>query len=309
MNQSSAPRLEVLLSTHNGARHLPALLNSLRLQSYDRGKWTLRVRDDGSTDDTRHLLARWSGDAADPPLEAGPRLGAAHSFFRLIQAASESSVDMVALCDQDDVWMPDKLAVGVTALADVTVPALYCSRILVTDESLSRRRPNRLARRGPSFENALVENIATGATIILNRPALELSAAHVPRSAVMHDAWLYLLLSGTGRVIYDPVPRMLYRQHAGNAIGIRMSRSADWWRRGRNHLRVGGEHWLLAQATELAETYSYALRPEARVILTDFLGNAAGIRGRLRYALTGAAHRQRTIDDLIYRALFALGRI
>lgn len=156
-------------------------------------------------------------------LTEGPRMGFARNFLHLLQAAGPDT-PFAALCDQDDVWMPEKLAAGVDALSRVPEgePVLYCSRTLICDQDLRPLRPSPLWRRPPGFRNALVQNIAAGNTIMLNRAALDLlqAAAGRVRRVVAHDWWIYQMVSGAGgRVILDPEPRLFYRQHANNQIG------------------------------------------------------------------------------------------
>ena len=145
----------------------------------------------------------------------------------LLRAVS-ADTDYAAFCDQDDVWLPDKLSSAVEALQGVEGPGLYCCAVRLVIQSLPDIKVHRRCVRGPSFENALVENIATGCTIVLNRAAIDLLASRSPRALLMHDAWCYLVLAGCGRVVYDPRPHVLYRLHASNTIGVGRTLWAEW---------------------------------------------------------------------------------
>ena len=123
----------------------------------------------------------------------------------------------------------------------------------------------------------------------------------------MHDAWLYLLISGAGVVIYDDQPLLLYRQHPGNTIGIRTGIS-DWRSRLVRHTRDGGRRVLTSQGAELREHFAYKLTKVAGHQLADFLDSAGSPGRRFRYVVWGAAYRQRHIDDLVFRVLYVLGR-
>lgn len=209
--------VEVLLSTFNGTRYLPELLDSIRAQQYP--DVALSVRDDGSSDGTVGLLERSLSECPDASLTAGTNIGAGASFLTLLRSVNPA-VSYAAFCDQDDVWLPGKLSAAVAALEALQGPALYCSAVQLVGEDLSKLRVHRRCVRGPSFENALVENIATGCTILLNRPGIDLLASRVPHEFLMHDAWSYLVLSGCGKVLYDRQPWVLYRLHSSNTIGV-----------------------------------------------------------------------------------------
>src|SRR5205085_932113 len=106
-------RLSVALSTHQGATHLPAQLASLARQR--RPPDQLVVRDDGSTDATVDLLEAFRASAPFPvELIRGAAVGLAASLAEVLDACDG---DLVALCDQDDEWLPDKLGRSIAALA------------------------------------------------------------------------------------------------------------------------------------------------------------------------------------------------
>lgn len=298
--------VEVLLSTYNGERYLPQLLDSVRAQEHPHVR--MSVRDDGSSDGTVRLLEQLISAKSRDRLSVGPNLGAARSFMTLLRAVS-ADADYAAFCDQDDVWLPDKLPSAVAALQDVDGPGLYCCAVRLVSESLSEIKVHRRCVRGPSFANALVENIATGCTIVLNRPAIDLLASRIPQKFVMHDAWCYLVVAGCGRVIYDPEPYVLYRLHASNAIGVGQTPWAEWSGRARRQLREGRERVLTRQAEELKRLYGPQLSPHTARRLDEFLAAQSPLTTRLRYAARGSAHRQRRLDDLIFRSLYALHRI
>jgi glycosyltransferase involved in cell wall biosynthesis len=299
-------RVEVLLSTFNGTKYLPELLGSVWAQDYP--DVALSVRDDGSTDGTWALVETLVADRAKASFTAGPNLGAGTSFLTLLGSVSPAS-SYAAFCDQDDVWLPGKLSAGVSALQPFKGPALYCAAVNLVGEDLSAIRLHRRCVRSPSFENALVENIATGCTIVLNRPAIDLLVARVPKDFLVHDAWCYLVVAGCGHVVYDPRPWVLYRLHQSNTIGVGRTLWAEWSGRARRQLRDGRQRVLSRQAEELKRLYGSDLRPAAAQVLDDFLEAQSPWRSRLLYAVRGAAYRQRPIDDSIYRLLYAIHRI
>lgn len=302
---SCAP-VHVLLSTHDGERWLGAQLESLLAQTHR--QLQVRVRDDGSADGTRAVLAEFAARDRRVTWSAGPNLGAACSFLELLATVGPDAA-AVAFCDQDDVWEPDHLERALEALARVPAgqPALWCSDVMVCDEDLTPRRRHDLVRREPSFANALVENVAPGCTIVLNRAAVDLLAPARPRSPVMHDAWCYLVVAALGQVIYDPLPSVRYRQHGSNTMGLSDGVLAG--QRARLRRAWQGPHvgaWS-RQAQDLRREYGDRLAARVADELDAFL--AEGAARRLRYTLTGGAHRQRPLGTVAMRLLHLLGRV
>jgi hypothetical protein len=294
--------LPILLATYNGARFLPAQLDSLAAQ---RGAppWTLLWRDDGSGDGTPGLLEGFPG--ARRLADGAGRQGPGGSFLRLLAAAPEEA-PAVAFCDQDDVWLPDKLARAWTwtAAQDPARPALYCARQQLVDAAL---RPIGLSppfRRPPGLRNALVENIAVGCTVMLNAAARRLVLAAPPMpEASMHDWWCQLLVAGAGGAIRaDPEPALLYRQHGGNSVGS----AGSLLGRARGALRRGPARFTATLAAHLAALAAAAplLTEENRALVARLrplphLPRAA----RLALLARSGLQRQRPADQL---ALYAL---
>src|SRR5437868_8067638 len=96
--------VNILLPTHNGAKFLSGMLESISAQSYR--DIILTIRDDGSTDETYSLLSAWAAGRPSVCVSSGKNLGAMRSFFHLLQSARDS--DYFAFADQDDVWLPEK---------------------------------------------------------------------------------------------------------------------------------------------------------------------------------------------------------
>ena len=141
-------------------------------------------------------------------------------------------------------------AIGwVSALAAFDGPTLYCSAVNLVGEDLKFIRVHRRCVRRPSFENALVENIATGCTIVLNRPAIDLLASRVPKDFLMHDAWSYLVVAGCGYIVYDPRPQVLYRLHGSNTVGVGQTHWA-WSGRISRQVTEGHQRVLTRQTQE-----------------------------------------------------------
>jgi glycosyltransferase involved in cell wall biosynthesis len=295
--------VQVLLSTYNGVEFLRPLLRSLDEQTHPRLE--LLVRDDGSTDGTTELLREHAGPV---PLElrAGAHVGLPATYFELLRE-SRADADLFAFCDQDDVWLPGKVARAVEALGetDPAVPAMYCGRTQYVDRELRPMGLSDLPLRPLTFQHALMQNVATGCTIVMNRAARDLLAESTPDGVFMHDAWAYLVIAAFGSVVYDPVPMVLYRQHGNNTIG----RPRGWLDRLVRLVRHGWTWPHLLQAAQFERVYGARLQGDDRRALDRLLLSRTSFRHRVRYALSLDSHRRRVRDDLAFRLLFIAGRM
>lgn len=218
------PRIVILLAAYDGADYLGEQLVSLTRQSYPH--WRLVVSDDGSSDATRDVVASFAArhPGRDISLIDGPRAGATRNFLSLLAQAEPD--ETIAFCDQDDSWLPDRLARGVEALGrhDGAGPLLHVTRTTICDETLRPLGPAPLFRRPPSFRNALVQACTPGNTMLVNPAGAGLLRAGAEAAAqagiVSHDWWSYQLVAGRGGlVLRDPAQTVLYRQHRGNVMG------------------------------------------------------------------------------------------
>lgn len=306
MPGTDLPGVAVLLSTYNGARYLPEQLASLKAQ---RGV-TLRLhaRDDGSTDDTCAILRAhapiWPELAT---VTSGPNMGAAASFLHLLQSAPDD-VAYYAFCDQDDVWMPDKLARGIAALEKKTGPALYCSNMTCVAEDL---RPLGVpqAHVDTRLQHLLFENIATGCTIVLNAEARALINSRSPmRGVVMHDWWCALVLAALGEIVYDPEPSLLYRQHGGNLIGLDANLMVQRVKIAMRLFRdVRAFYSIHAQAAQLLELYAEQMPSPNAAAVERLVASKRSWRSRAAYALSGPVVHRDFAGALVARGLILAG--
>lgn len=308
LEESKADRVTVLLSTFNGSQYLQQQLASLYEQTYRDIK--ILVRDDGSSDSTRAILESEQSLGRLTILEGHNNLGPALSFFQLLKKAATTETKYVAFCDQDDVWLPEKIARAVAKLNKVEDdrPAMYCARVELVDEDLAHIGYSALPKK-IGFGNALVNSVATGCTIVLNRQAVDLIAAHLPGKIYIHDWWCYLVVSCFGDVIFDDVAVLKYRQHRHNAIGVAAGRLAQWTRKYRRFFGDGGGHlWTSEQAIALQELFGESIPSSQTLVLNKFVGAKASFSLRLQLALTREIWRQKWTDDLMLRLLILLNR-
>lgn len=299
--QSKAPHICILLSTYNGAQYLPALLDSVLQQDYT--NFSLHIRDDGSCDATTAILQEYAARQPHITVSLGANLGVVQSFITLLQQCAVPDA-FYAFCDQDDIWLPDKLSAAMHYLQQSPTPssALYCSRLLYTDAQLQPLGLSQIPHYF-GFANALVENAAIGCTMVFGAAIRAKICRADAQQMMMHDWWAYLVASAFGQVYYDPTPHIQYRQHAANVVGWdkRFSRLAKksvgflanllWHKQGLQ---------CLQQAAALISTYP-ELAAEHRQQIEEVLAlrTSANLRQRYRYLQRTTLHRNHHLEDRV----------
>lgn len=288
------------MSTYGGQAYVREQVRSILAQLPEQGR--LIIRDDGSTDRTVEILAA----IPDPRVQVqrGTNVGFVRSFLSLLTQAPDDA-DMVMLSDQDDIWLPDKIARAWAVIGkSAGTPTLYCSRLQLVDNALEPVGLSPDWPRPPSFQNALTENIVTGCTAALNPAALRLARQHGdPGRIHFHDWWLYLTVSAFGHVVFDRKPTILYRQHGNNAIGmgaglsryvmmLRFLRKTNW------------VHIMFNQIDNLRAVHEAHLPPDAARHLDKYF-DTRDWRSIARLLVTPRRMRQTLFSDVLFRGLVA----
>ena len=140
-----------------------------------------------------------------------------------------SDAHYVAFCDQDDIWLPDKLSNSVALLEHSPLsPALVCANVAVIDgsgqkiaDSMERYRRRHVLLRGQDLARGLIyRNFVMGCTIVMERQHV-IRALPFP-DAVVHDHYLAFCAAIDGSIDYLDAPQMLYRIYGGNQTGVMM---------------------------------------------------------------------------------------
>jgi glycosyltransferase involved in cell wall biosynthesis len=256
--------VSVALCTHNGALYLEEQLTSILNQSCLPVEIVLS--DDASTDGTvalaRRVVGQYQADNPDSPLqlkvvENRPALGVIKNFEQALLACTG---ELIALCDQDDIWLPSRLEELTAAFAhrpelllvhsDAALVAedgspLGISLLQALEVTAEERQE---IHSGRGFETLLRRNLVTGATTVVRRELVTRSAPFP--DAWIHDEWMAMIAAATGR--FDLVDKQLtdYRQHGGNQIGARKLNLRDKIRKLREPREERNTH-LVARAQVL----------------------------------------------------------
>lgn len=218
--------IDILLSTFNGDTYLKELLDSVLNQTFK--DWRLIVRDDGSTDGTYEIVLNYCKQFSDKITfvnDKDTHLGACQSFAKLLEY---STANYIMFCDQDDVWLPTKVAVTLNKMCELEAlhdgfPILIHTDLKVVDRDLRIISESfwKFQHINPEFKkinNLLLTNNVTGCTMMINRELKKLSMP-IPENSVMHDWWIALVASVFGVTAYINSATILYRQHGKNDTG------------------------------------------------------------------------------------------
>lgn len=309
-----APTVSVALCTYNGARFLAEQLRSILVQSSPADQ--IVISDDGSTDATLEVVrAEFAAAGSAAPevviLENPAPLGVTRNFEQAVLACTG---ELVVLSDQDDIWMPERLARAEREFAARPgLLLLFGDAQLVDEEGDSlghslfeaiefTARERREVRRGQALDVLLRRNVVTGATAAFRRSLLEV-AAPFPEAWV-HDEWLAIIAAIAGDVDFVEGPLIQYRQHGSNeigaappTIGVRVGRLREP-RRERNRRLLARAEALEEVVVTLGETIPDAVaglvrRKSAHERFRSGLPRARMLRTVpiVRAAASGAYHR------------------
>jgi rhamnosyltransferase len=226
----AARKIIILLATYNGEKYLFDQIQSIQGQTIS--NWKLWVRDDGSQDNTRDLLRKLARkDTRIRYLndELGC-LGTTRNFGALMRVALAEGADAIFFCDQDDIWLPHKIARQLQSLQEMErqyppgTPLLCYSDLEVVDQNLHQIHPSfmRYEKLRHEAHNPLhvlsTQNFITGCAVVINRTLLEF-ATPIPNEIILHDWWLAICAAACGRIGYIDEQLVQYRQHCRNQIG------------------------------------------------------------------------------------------
>lgn len=309
----------ILMSTYNGEKYIKNQLDSLLSQNCPEIK--ILIRDDGSNDNTCKILEYYSNKFMNITWYKGKNIGASKSFFDLMNKA-DSENNYYAFSDQDDVWLPEKIsrAIHILKKYPVNEPSLYCSDKIIVDQQLSPCETSikQLVKK-VSFGNALVQNMCTGCTAVMNYKLFELIKYQVPEYTIMHDWWFYLTATCFGNVYYDSESLILYRQHANNTVGTLLSRKALLEYRLKQLFSPRGEIYKQVEefkkiffdsaAEQRLKDFTQVSLRKNQVLLNELLNSKKSLKNRLRLMLESQIYRQKTLDNLILKLIILFGKL
>lgn len=295
------PRVLVLLATYNGQPWLREQIDSI-LDQQD-VEVHIEVGDDASRDETPALMVLNWGDDPRVRLNAWSTASgsAGANFRRLFRHVDAAGFDFVALADQDDIWLPGKLAAAIDALGKVGAQGYSCSVQAFWPDGSERVLDQQSRTRAA---DCLFEGAGQGCTFVLRSELFsrvrQFCLDHVEATEALHyHDWLIYLLTRAWNLpwYFDSRPWMRYRQHGGNEIGSRGGLKAV-----QRRLEMIRNGWFAAQVRAAANLYRLAggRNPTACALADKAVNGSKGALSRVLLAAQMLRYgRRRTSDRLV----------
>ncbi|HEM3633850.1 glycosyltransferase family 2 protein [Streptococcus suis] len=216
-------KVNILMSTYNGQQFLAEQIRSIQEQTYT--DWTLFIRDDGSSDNTKEILKDFERQDSRIHLidsDKSDNLGVIKSFHKLV---NHDRADYYFFSDQDDVWLPNKLELSLNEAQNypANLPLMVYMDLKVVNQDLEIMTESMVKSQSHHANTELVqeltENTVTGGVAMINHHLAEMW--QVTEDILMHDWYLALLASAFGNLVFIDQPGELYRQHSDNVLGAR----------------------------------------------------------------------------------------
>ena len=197
------------MTTYNGELYLDEQIKSILPQLNPDDE--LVICDDGSTDSTISIIESFKD----------MRIHLHRNHFRnhilnFEYALHKAKGDIIFLCDQDDVWLPDKVK---TMLPYFDIYDLVCSNCIVTDQVLKHDN-NTFFHDDPNHKTGIIKNLwhnqYLGCCMAFNRKVLS-KALPFPKNLITHDTWIGLVSEIAGKPKFISKPLIYFRRHNANA--------------------------------------------------------------------------------------------
>lgn len=233
----------VLMATYNGEKYVLEMLKSIKNQTYS--EFVCYIHDDGSTDSTCKIIDEFCKNNRNfIRLKSGTCGGAKNNFLYMLKEIG-IQFKYCMFCDQDDVWLPNKIEKSVEAIKKLesenpSLAALVYCDMKVVDENLKEIAPsfikyNALSIDKITIDRAVMKGYAAGCSMIINNTLAKASVINDTKNIIMHDWWVMLIASAIGKITYLDEQLSLYRQHGTNTLGAKhitmLSRISEIWER------------------------------------------------------------------------------
>jgi len=197
--------VSIAMATYNGENYLKEQLDSIFNQSYKNIE--IIVCDDCSSDKTVAILAEYKKKYGLKYYINKNNLGFKRNFEKAISLCSG---DFIALADQDDIWIENKIEVLVKEIGENSLIHSACSLIDENSKEISSLWIKQDDFKY-SFAKFIFGNTVTGCTVLFKKELLK-DFSPIPSGEKYHDCWLALLATKMNGIVYCDKPLVKYRQ-------------------------------------------------------------------------------------------------
>ena len=291
---SDLPVVAILLATHNPTETIEEQLDSIFAQKSVKVK--IYWGDDRSTEESKDYVRKLlAGKDYVEIKDTG--VGATKNFLHLLRFPTE---EYIAFSDQDDIWLPEKLAQHINLIKDSSdLPALtHSNSMVLKDGKISQKKS---VCQDHTFYQLSWQNCVQGCTILLNSKARNLLNSMPQNYVLAHDWWAAQVISLHGKVFLNENADTHYRIHSANDVGL----PGNVERTKRILMRDAG-----ARSTQALEILNFELKDHAnnskeienlRHYWREIFSGGALIR--LKIAATDKKARKSALEDLWRRII------
>ncbi len=218
------------MTTYNGERFLRQQLDSLYAQTMLPDE--IIVCDDGSKDGTIDILKEYRQNKGLKFYVNEKSLGVNANFYKAIKLCSS---DYIAICDQDDIWLPQKIELSYKKLMEIDdgKPSVVSTKHNDIDsEGNIINEINPQTGKGDYITNLMGNGNAQGCTMMFNRPLIDIVFLIKDKQEIyrtcMYDCFIGMVAAVSGNKYNLGTPLLLYRHHDRNVIGIMKTHNISW---------------------------------------------------------------------------------
>lgn len=298
--------LNVLISTYNGARFIKEQLDSIFQQTYQ--DFHVYIRDDGSGDDTVAVVSGYIKERCLQEritLVSGSNIGFCQSFFELLNMSKEG--EYWAFCDQDDIWLPDKLKLAIHWMEgkeDQTIPLLYHSGFQLGNADLSERTVYQSKKFNYQFYNSITSNQFFGFAVTINRPLYERLILANSKEIKYHDWFAAMITAAFGYYHCSHQVAAVHRQHKDNASPLFFFKKIPHGIR-----LLKGDMFYTRNAREFMRLFGEELSDDDKEVLSWFLNEGYSFRKSIKKAFFPHRWNPQLSVEIILRGLMLIGRV
>ncbi len=277
-------RVNIILAAYNGEKYIGEQIESILNNSFT--DWYLWIFDDGSTDGTSTIVDGYVLKYPDKikyfhnEKNKGLTLNFLEGLRYVAVCKSSKEREYYMFCDQDDVWMQDKIKKTYRQMKKMerkyggdTVTAVFTDAKVV-DEKLRMIYPSffqssKLDTKKKDLPHILMENKLIGCTVMVN-DALVKKITVLPTKARFHDWWIALLAASFGQIGYLPEATINYRQHSNNMVGNQSFLEYVKNRISSLQMQKEALHKTIIQAEEFYQIYHKGLPEREQILISHF---------------------------------------